>query len=65
MSLTEVSGDAVITLLVADLDQLLFQARQRPLLDRLGQSQRPHEVGEIIGQRMQLKPDSVGCKRSA
>ena len=38
-----------------DLDELLPQARQRPLLDCLRQSQRPHEVGEIVGQRMQLK----------
>src|SRR6266516_253994 len=49
----------------ADLDQLLFQARQRPLLDRLRQSQRPHEVGEIIGQRMKLKPDGVSGERAA
>jgi hypothetical protein len=26
----------------------------------LGQCQRPHEVGEIVGQRMKLKPDGVG-----
>jgi hypothetical protein len=43
----------------ADLDQLLLQAGQRPLLDRLGQRQRSHEVCEIAGQRMKLKPDGV------
>ena len=49
----------------ADLDELLPQAGQRPLLDRLRQSQRPHKVGEIVGQRMKLKPDGVGGERAA
>ena len=49
----------------ADLDELLPQARQRPLLDRLGQCQRPHEVAEIVGQRMKLKPDGAGGERAA
>ena len=40
--------------------ELLPEAGQRPLLDHLWQSQRPHEVGEIVGQRMKLKPDGVG-----
>jgi hypothetical protein len=44
----------------ADLHEFFPQARQRPLLDRLGQCQRPHEVAEIVGQRMKLKPDGVG-----
>jgi len=48
-----------------DLDELLLQARQRPLLDRLWQSQRPHEVGEIVGERMKLKPDGVGGEGAA
>jgi len=43
----------------ADLHEFFPQAGQRPLLDRLGQSQRPHEVGEIVGQRMKLKPDGM------
>ena len=48
-----------------DLDELLLQARQRPVLDRLRQSQRSHEVSEIVGQRMKLKPDGVGGERAA
>ena len=42
-----------------DLYQLLPQRGQRPVLDLLRQSQRPHEVGEIVGQRVKLKPDGV------
>ena len=34
----------------ADLHELFPQASQRPLLDCLRQSQRPHEVCEIVGQ---------------
>jgi len=34
----------------ADLDQLLLQARQRPVLDRLGRRQRAEEVAEIVGE---------------
>ncbi len=43
----------------ADLDQLLAQSGQRPVLDLLRQGQCPHEVGEIIGERMNLKPDRI------
>ena len=49
----------------ADLHELLPQAGQRPLLDRLWQRQRPHEVGEIVGQRMKQKTRSVGGERAA
>ena len=49
----------------ADLNQLLFPARQRPVLDRLGRRQRPQEIAEIVGKRMKLKPDSVSCERPA
>ena len=48
-----------------NLDQLLPQAGQRPLRDRLGQGQRPHEVGEIVGQRVQLKTHRIGGERAA
>jgi hypothetical protein len=48
----------------ADLHEFFPQARKRRLLDRLRQSQRPHEVGEIIGQRMQLKTHCVGGERT-
>jgi hypothetical protein len=32
-----------------DLDQLLLEARQRPVLDQLGRRQRAQEVAEVIG----------------
>jgi len=32
-----------------DIDQILPEAGRRPLCDRLGQGQRSHEVGEIVG----------------
>ena len=38
----------------ADLDQLLLQAGQRPVFDRLGRRQRAQEVAEVIGQGMKL-----------
>ena len=49
----------------ADLDQLLFQAGQRPVFDRLRRRQRAQEVAEIVGERMKLKPDRVGGERPA
>ncbi len=49
----------------ADLHELVPQASQRPLLDRLRQSQRPHEVCEIVGQCAELKPHGVGGERAA
>jgi len=36
----------------ADLCQRLPEAGQRPLLERLGSRRPPHEVGEIVGQRL-------------
>jgi hypothetical protein len=44
----------------ADLDQLLAQAGQRPRLHRLRHRQRPHEIAEIVGQRVELEADGVG-----
>lgn len=35
----------------ADLHEFFPEVGQRPLLDRLGQRQRPREVGEIVGLR--------------
>jgi hypothetical protein len=49
----------------ADLDAFLPQAGQRPVLDGFRQCQRPHEVGEILGQRLKLKPNSVGGEGAA
>ena len=51
--------------LCADLDQLLLQARQRPVLDRFGRRQRAQEIAEIVGQRMKLKANRVGSERPA
>jgi hypothetical protein len=36
----------------ADLDELLLQARQRPILDRLRRRQRAQEIAEIVGERV-------------
>src|SRR5262249_40551962 len=47
---------AVAHHLRADLDQLVLQTRQRPILDRLGRRQRPQEIAEIVGERMKLEP---------
>jgi hypothetical protein len=55
-----VAGD-----LHADLDQLLPQAGQRPVLDRFGCCEGAQEVAEIVGESMKLKSDSVGRERSA
>ena len=44
----------------ADLDQLLLQAGQRPVLDRFGCRQGAQEVAEIVGEGVKLKPDRVG-----
>ena len=49
----------------ADLDQLLLQARQRPVLDRLRCCERAQEIAEIVGERMKLKPDGVRSERPA
>ena len=65
--LGHLEGDiaAVADDLRADLDQLLLQARQRPVLDRLGRRQRAQEVAEIVGERMKLEPHGVGGERPA
>ena len=49
----------------ADLDQLLLEARQRPIFDRLGRRQRAQEVAEIVGECMKLEPHRVGGERPA
>ena len=46
--------------LSADFHQLFPETGQRPALGRLRQSERAHEVGEIVGHGMKLKPDGVG-----
>ena len=48
-----------------NLGQLLAQAGQRPRLRGLRHRQRPHEVAEIIGQRVELEADGVGSEGAA
>ena len=43
----------------ADLDELLSQCGQRPMFDRFGQGECPHEVAEIVGQGVKLKADGI------
>ena len=47
----------------ADLDELLLQTRQRPILDRLRRRQSAQEIAEIVGQRMKLETDGVRGER--
>src|SRR5262245_34809077 len=49
----------------ADLDQLVLQGRQRPVLDRLRRRQRAQEIAEVVGERMKLQPHRIGGERSA
>ncbi len=49
----------------ADFHELLAQPSESPIIDPLGQGQCTHEVGEIIGQRMELKPHGVVPEGSA
>ena len=49
----------------ASLDQLLLQARQRPVLDWLGRCQRAQEVAEIVGERVKLEPHGISSERPA
>lgn len=48
-----------------DLDQLLPDRGQRPMLHLLRQRQGPHEVGEIVGQSMKLEPHRVVAEPAA
>src|SRR5215831_18410615 len=43
---------AVAHRLRADLDQLVLQTRQRPVLDRLRRRQRAQEIAEVVGKRI-------------
>jgi hypothetical protein len=49
----------------ADLDQLLLQARQRPILDRFRRCEGVQEIAEIVGERMKLEPNGNGSERPA
>src|SRR5262249_32810922 len=56
---------AVAHHLRADLDQLVLQGSQRPVLDRLRRRQRAQEIAEVVGERMKLEPHRIGGERSA
>ena len=47
---------AVAHHLGADLDQLVLQTRQRPVLDRLRCRHRAQEIVEVVGERLKLEP---------
>lgn len=49
----------------ADLDQLLFKARQRPVRHRIRRRQRAQEIAKIVGERIKLETDGVGGERAA
>jgi hypothetical protein len=49
----------------SDFDQLLVQARQRPILDRLGCRRRAEKVAKVIGERMKLERHGIGRERPA
>jgi len=48
-----------------NLDQLLLEAGQRPVLDRLGCRQGAQEIAEVVGERMKLKPYGIGREQLA
>ena len=48
-----------------DLDHSIPQTCQRPMGDGCWQCQRAQEIGQIVGQRMKLKPDCIGRKALA
>src|SRR6266404_2600671 len=65
--LGHLEGDiaTVVNDLRADLDKLLLQAGQGPVLDWLGRRQRAQEVAEIVGQRVELETHSIGSEQTA
>ena len=65
--LSHLEGDiaTVANDLGTNLDQLLLQAGQRPVTDRLGCGQGAQEAAEIVGERVKLKADGVGGERAA
>ena len=46
-------------------DELLLQARQRPVVDRPGRRQCSYEIAEVVGERVKVKADDVGGERPA
>ncbi len=55
---------AVADDLCADLDQLLAQTRQRPLLNRFGYRERAQEIAEVVRQGVELKANGIGAERA-
>ena len=54
---------AVADDLRADLDQLLPQAGQRPVLDRFGCCEGAQEVAKVVSESMQPEPDRLDDRR--
>ena len=49
----------------ADLNELLSQARERPILDRFGRRERPHqEIAEAVNLGMKLMACRVGAEQA-
>src|SRR6516164_1430075 len=44
-----------------NLDQLLLQARQRPVLDWLGRRQRAQEISEVVSERMSWRRTALAA----
>jgi len=49
----------------ADLDQLLLQARHRPIFDRLRRRQCMQEIAEVVGERVKLETNGIRGERAA
>jgi len=49
----------------AGLDQALAERGQRPRADLAGRCEGAQEVGEVVGQGVNLEPDGIGCKPTA
>ena len=54
-----------LTTLTPILISVSPQAGERPRLRRLAHRQRPHEITEVVGKRMELKADGIGGKGAA
>ena len=54
-----------LTTVAPILISFFAQAGQRPRLRRLGYCQRPHEVAEVGGQRMELEAEGIGGEGAA
>lgn len=47
-----------------DLDELLFQGRQRPIFDRLWRRQGAQEIPQIVGERVKASLRGFGLRES-